>query len=395
MSAILMMHAALFLRPSVTHALSLLAAAAVVFAFTWRVMPPSYQVAPRAAGGVMRWGRGRPRAAHSRTSPADSAASPWRAIARSSVPPWVLFSTLFVGFSGAIGNWVFYLALLSVGQYAVVRPRLRWLQALPISPHLLLLARMAPLLLPLLGVLLIGRFVAPRMLGLDRSYITLGAAHQYSDHHHFESRTNVPLEFWQRAPAGVPPVLRAPWGEASVADTIRFAGVAFYNPYSARTGASRRFVEWQFLRATTAVHGRPISMAEYQSAGFIVPPRTTSSARVTLVGGALALTFVLALAWLAELAHWHVLGRRPWLEKVASQFPAAATLGVAGVHLYYFSKHGTAILESLGAMAALRIAGALPSTPVAPVAIMYGLVYRQARRSEWANAPVVEAAPSR
>ena len=72
-----------------------------------------------------------------------------------------------------------------------------------------------------------------------------------------------PLEFWRILPAGQSPRIEAPWGETWLPTVQTVAGVAIYNPYSLGPANSRRFLEWQYRRATLAVYGQEVDFNDY------------------------------------------------------------------------------------------------------------------------------------
>jgi hypothetical protein len=215
--------------------------------------------------------------------------------------------------------------------------------------------------------------------------------HAYTRDHEFDRRTMVPLAFWRVAPDGETQVVQAPWGESTSTDIIALPGVTLYNPFSAEVDSSPELIEWQFSRAAAAVHGRSFTMEEYHAEGFEAPRRVTNSLPVYLLGGAAVLTYVLLMAWLAELARWHAIARRPLVGYGIVALMGAGVGSVAVAELYGLFRHSTHLLPPLGAALAMAIASALPNTvavavvAAAPVAAAYALLRWQVSRSDVAD----------
>ncbi|HSK20946.1 MAG TPA: hypothetical protein VK912_17455 [Longimicrobiales bacterium] len=358
-------------------------AAAGTLALTWHRMPQSYQVAPPGAEGA------------ERTLPAAGAAARgtpgvrwWRPMLGTLFPGRVLFAILLVGFFGLTSTWFFYLIILWLPDLlGTARQRLEWMHTLPVPRTALAWATVAPAVLSLLAVALAGGVVGPVLLP-DLNALHEGSPHEYSRDDAFDRRTIVPLMYWRIAPRGDAPVVRAPWGETTTTDTISLPGLTLYNPFSASTGSSPELIEWQFGRASAAVHGRTFTTSEYYADDFVAPPRVTRNARIYLLGGSLALTFMFLLAWLAELGRWHALATRRLLRYGAGAVLAAVAAGMAVLEMYGMFAHGTQLLVPFGAALATRAAAALPNMGVValvaalPVVAAYSLLHWQIGRSD-------------
>jgi hypothetical protein len=186
----------------------------------------------------------------------------------------------------------------------------------------------------------------------------------------------------------MPDRLRRQWGETTTTDAISLPGLTLYNPYSAMTGSSPALIEWQFGRASAAVHGRSFTTAEYHADDFVAPRRVTSSARIHLLGGSLALTFMILFAWLAELGRWHVLTTSPLLRYGVGAVMGAVTVSTVVLELYGMFRHGTQFLIPFGAALSMWAAAALPNTGIVavvatlPVVAAYSLFHWQTGRSD-------------
>jgi hypothetical protein len=372
------------------HPLVLAAVLALVAVITaaviWRATPPSFQLAPAAAPAPA------PRLDVSTPVRTPEDVQWWRPMIRSVVPPRTLGVAAMVGFMGFSDQWLFYFVMFAIADAAFTRHRNNWMRTLPIPRRALLGMTLVPFLLPLLGILLVGKLAIAQIppLYADLHSIDDGAPHAFSRAHDFDRHTKVPLAFWKRAPDERPPVIRAPWGETTGTDALSVLGRPFYNPYSVRTQNSERFREWQFARATTAVYGRPISLAEYEAEDFVPPRRVTSAPPIYILGGALTLTLSLFMAWAVEFTSWHRLGRRPILRTtIQVTLWLLGFVLVVGIDLYYLIRHGSVVLIPLATAWLMTVAERLGSMPAVllgaliPVLAMYAVLRWQFNRSEW------------
>lgn len=371
-----------------TATVLLTAAAVATLGWTWHRMPHSYQLAPAGAPRAWRTVRAAPAA-----TPGTAAVQWWRPVLRTIIPLRLLFSIAMIGFFAAIGDmWLLYLIILGGPEMVgMARERLQWMHTLPLSRTAVLCANLAPAALSLLAVLLGGAVIGPALLPWTEA-LHEGRPHEYTHDEIFDRRTMVPLAFWRIAPRGEAQVVRAPWGETTTTDRISLPGLTLYNPYSATTESSAELIEWQFQRASAAVHGRSFTTAEYEAVSFVPPRRVTRSASVYLLGGSLVLTFVLMIAWLIEVLNWHALTARPVLRYAIGTFTVAIVVGVALVEFHGMFGHRTQILVPLGAALAMRAAAALPNIGVVavvaalPVVAAYSLLHWQIGRSDLAAA---------
>ncbi len=372
--------AILYLSPQAAM-VALALASAAAFHVAWRAMPESFQLAPRKPPGTGMFVVARPRTAVSQK------AEPrwWRPVLRSGFT-WMSLLGAFMMVTSSIGGmWVLYLSLYSVMILLPVRHQTRWMYALPFSPRKFLWINMACFLVPFLGGLLVGKVVLSRMVDFESPN-----SQSPRLQHQFRYRTNVSLAFWQPLPNGQEPIIQAPWGETSPANTLPVFGVTLYNPYSADTSRTKRFLDWQFERATTVIYGRAISFAQYDSGKVVLPSRVTRNARTFILGGALVVTLALFVVLLCEFPRWHVFARRPSIRILAMALAAVPLLAIFIVEMYYTSRHGTSIIAPLMEPALLRLSKALPAgiVPVIivatlPVIAMYSLLEWQFRRSEF------------
>lgn len=361
-------------------AVVLAVAAVATLAVTWLRMPKSYQVAPMDAEHA-----GRSMSAAGAAAPGAPAVRWWRPMFAAVVPGRTLFMMLLVGITGLFDAWLFYLVILLFPDMPAAKLRFQWLYTLPVPRAVLALLTLAPAALALLAVaVVIG--VAP-LLVPQFNALYLGRPHEYSDHV-FDERTMVPLAYWRIAPRGDAPVVQTPWGETTTTDAISLPGLTLYNPYSARTGSSDELIAWQFGRASAAVHGRAFTAAEYYSDNFVAPPRVTHTASVFLLGGSMALAFLILFAWLGELGRSHRLTTRPLLRNGVGALMAIFAGSVAVVELYFMIRHGSQLVVPVGAALAMRLEAALPNIGVVafvaalPVVALSSLLHWQSGQSD-------------
>jgi hypothetical protein len=204
----------------------------------WRQLPITFEVLP---------------AKLARQAPSDdSAAEPalvWWPILRALFPLRTLLFLPMVVFMPLSGQWL-YVSLFCFMPVLAAVGNMPWVLGLPVRRGALLGGAVLPwLTLLLLGVLGSNWFAPKPAIRLERA-----ATDKISD-------IRPPLEFWRMGEA---PVIEAPWGESWRPPTMRLLGIAIYNPYSFGPASSTRFFEWQFRRATTAVYGEAMDLADYQ-----------------------------------------------------------------------------------------------------------------------------------
>jgi hypothetical protein len=376
--------AAIWLLPLSAATVVLAAAAAGTLAVTWHRMPHSYQVAPPGAEVP---GRILP-AAHA-AAPDAAAVRWWRPLLAAVLPARMLFLIPAIGFFGTTEQWLLWLCIFVLPEL-VDRVRLQWLHTLPVPRAALASVTLAPAVLLLLAALLGGAVAGPALFPRGHA-LNKGGPHEYARDLDFDRRTRVPLAFWQVAPGGEAQVARAPWGETTATDMISLPGLTLYNPYSAQDGSSPELIEWQFERASVAVHGRSFTTEQYFETGFVPPRRVTSSAPVYLLGGSLVLTFLILIAWLIEVGRSHALTTRAAVRNAIGAAAVALLVGVAVLEFYVMFSHSTGFFVPVGAALALQAAAALPNTAVVavvaalPVVAAYSLLHWQMGRSDIAG----------
>ncbi len=229
----------------------------------------------------------------------------WMPVLRAAFP----FSVLGFAPMMLMSNWMWG-TLFCVFPAASALSRLGWLRCLPIRPATLMLWLMLPGLLPPLAGIFLGFNIVRQPLQWD----------WLPDNRASELRP--PLEFWRTAPA---PAITAPWGETWQPPTQSLRGVAIYNPYGNGPANSRRFFEWQFQRATTAVFGHPVSFDAYRHAKSAWRPLTRQP-RFLLLDTAVCLFWELLMVNALLLGmHWRLQrlpgkGSAGWIALYVVQF---------------------------------------------------------------------------
>jgi hypothetical protein len=169
---------------------------------------------------------------------------------RAAMPRLVLIMLLVIALQGLLGSWI-YGVVAGFGVPGMARRSSRWLWGLPISRRTLLAITIVPYLACMAGSFAVGAWLRLFYRGSETPVV------MYDD-----NTRNV--ECWRFARGPAAPVVQAPWGETAHPEGTRFLGWVAYNPFVAMPRSSPQFVEWQFLRATEAIYGRPIPSAEYR-----------------------------------------------------------------------------------------------------------------------------------
>jgi hypothetical protein len=127
----------------------------------------------------------------------------------------------------------------------------------------------------------------------------------------------------------------------------------------------------------------------------ITPPpwRVTGSASVDLLGGSLALTFLILVAWLIEVARWNALAARRALRWTVEGGALAIMASVMVLELYVSFRHGAQLLVPAGTTLSNRVAAALPNVAgvavvgALPVVAAFALLHWQSGKSDVIGAP--------
>jgi hypothetical protein len=362
-----------FLTPGIVLGVFGLASAGILVG-TWFAVPPSFQVVSLKTTDPIAVPESVPAVPLSRTL------FTWLPILRSafwwpSIVYFYLAVSLGMERDGLLLDFMF-----AVFVTIQSRQRTGWLSALPLSCRARLRITLASANIPLLVGLAVGMCIT--LPHTDRSMVA-GPGPQT------DVPVNVSLEFWHYAPGVRVHVIRAPWGEAVQPVSFRAAGIPFYNPYSVGPGNSPEFLEWQFGRATEAIYGRSIPLAQYSAAQQAGLQPVTDRPRIRiLIWEAVALCS-LFLVFVTELTKWHLLQRlsatvRAILGWTVLGLPAVAIYGIGLFHHGY----SLSICQSLFHFVLLRVTGTLPNTLLAmtiaavTVCAMYWLLERQFGKSE-------------
>jgi hypothetical protein len=271
-------------------------------------------------------------------------------VLRSAFPWTVIIMLGVIVLQGVIGGWT-YGVIAGVGIPGMVRRASRWMWALPVSRPALLAISVLPYVVAMAGGFGLGAWLRP--IGGERSYPVPV----------YENGI-VAAECLHFATGASAPVTRAPWGETVDPVVQRFPGFVAYNPYAARPGNSKRFIEWQFERATAAIYGRPITEREY------LRPVSMRFPAVVLT---IAMVMCLALfgAFCFATLEWRPFGRmsKPWRNAVGATVVVLAFAPVIVLDLATHLKT-TALVSA----AALHLSAALPDSPWAVLAAAAAIV---------------------
>ena len=246
----------------------------VLFWNIWRQLPPAFEVLPAKLSRPV-------------SSQGDAAALAfiWSPILRS-LFQWrtLAFLPLIVLPLGS-REWTLW-TMFSLFAVLQVLPRMHWALTLPVRRTRLLAVALLACISPLLLGLLLSNIFVPE-------YLTR------------VSLVPPPLEFWRIAQQGKAPLIQSPWHESWQARIMPVAGLAVYNPYGWDRGNSRRFVEWQYLRATDAVYGQPVELRDAEHLTLLRP--LTRQTRFVLLKLAACASWAMLLVNAAFLAmHWRV-----------------------------------------------------------------------------------------
>ena len=189
----------------------------------------------------------------------------------------------------------------------------RWLDSLPVSRRAVLWTGILPLLLSLVAGYLtgvrIGWGTIPRIHDIAE---TTTQSWPSSSEQRSCGQVNImpPLEYWKPDTALGAEVIRAPWGETFGAPLNRIFGKAVYNPYAVGCANSRRFFDWQFRRATTAVYRRPVTHDDFVHGRY---PRAIPGPRLQIATLSAILTLAIVVFGITALKDWYRWRRlAPW-----------------------------------------------------------------------------------
>lgn len=370
-----------FLAPPTALA-AIIVAAVVVFVFTLASMPAGFQSASRAYGN-----RTVATSAPTTRAVRGARAAWWRVMLTSMFSPWYLFGFIFIAASSSLGAYsVLYIFIVTITGIENTRPRTRWLYSLPLSYRRLLLITIAPTVLCVLGGTAVGRLAVRPLRSRVESMNSGAPESSLPSKDYFSNRTGVSLEYWRRPEGSTPTPIVAPWGESITPDTMTVFGMLLYNPFTAGETSSDRFAEWQLGRATAAVYGHAMSVAEYETHR---PARVTETPRMVILnGGALVLLMVWILL-LIEVGHWYRFAtwRRGTL--IGASIVALPMFAALAVDAFLGGNRHADLVVPMAEKSLFYLSNVLPSNAavlvvvvLAPVMMMYLLLERQFARSE-------------
>jgi hypothetical protein len=330
-------------RPPVLLVLGVcLAASAVLLVRLWHTVPEGFQIAPtnptRPPRFALRW-------------------PDWRRVwSPAWLPAWRAFPVSQVLWTGLCVSWILVLLGMSlvVGVALVIATlsaleRLEWLLVLPVSRRRLLPMMLLPGLCFTMATVLAAGYLR-----------SAGKAPMVSAAGPGTPNVRVPATFWNWAWGWEAPVIQSPWGETTQPKTFIRLGFAFYNPYSVAPHNSARFLDWQFARATEAVYGRSVPLAqaaELPKLGLVPITHRHRTCSIELLAA------VLAFLGFFYLALWRrTSGGRIW----------AVWIGLAVIAPFGFDFLTTLRVVRSGMLSdivSLRLAGILPQNWAALTAV--------------------------
>lgn len=200
--------------------------------------------------------------------------------------------------------------------------------------------------------------------------------------------TSAPLSRWQRVHERTSPRVSAPWGETVLADTITVLGRLLYNPYTVRVGNSTRFADWQFERLSAAHFGEPLTYREFTArANHELPMPAVQRWSVQVLCAGVAFAYIVLFFAAYELQLHHRVSRLSTAQQMVTLLPLVVWLAPPLLIVMSGRARGGSLGTPFFEAWALTVSRALPPWLVPLVALLpmvaaFGLLLRQARRSE-------------
>jgi len=326
--------------------------AALCAVLSWRLwsrLPEVFEVLPGEAQGTGAF----PAAVEAGTgavTPGRLTALVWLPLLRAIFPVRTLVFLPLIVIQFAGGQWL-YVSLFGASAILSSLAYTEWVRALPVRRGPLLAVTVLPWVLALmLNSLLNGLFI-PGNTPLQFDWLDGSKA----------TAVRPPLEFWRQAPGGKAPRIEAPWGETWQPKALRVAGIDLYNPYAAGIGNSRRFFEWQYLRATEAVYGEAVSFADSKRLTSL-RPRTRQARFIALNMAVTSTWLILLVNWILISMHWRVVRIYGNGQLAIGLLVAAPVFGVLMLDIMIArGPSGPASVAALNALL-LRLLAVLPSS---------------------------------
>jgi hypothetical protein len=355
-----------------------------IFLRTWHVAPASFQSAPLHAAVIA-----------VRARPAGAA----RTRANRLLPVWLaVWLSIFRG--GAL--WAFYCfaataftgsmevsLIIATGLWPSIRPRVRWLFALPVPRGIFLPAIMLGHFLGLAGGYLVSvhRSSYPntieRGIGVRASQEPFGWSHAANNWGCKMPNVLPAQEFWLPVGTRKVPLITAPWGETFQPSGHRRFGFDVYNPYAVGCGNSERFFDWQFSRATLAVYGISIPRVKSPGESSVDSVVVVTGVRTQVVTVALIALYLL-MGMLATLTgDWFRFRQLPqWVRATLMAFGGAAGFGC----LIWAITDRLDPVQWLSWSLPASLSGAI-AVAMLVLAALYWCTYRLFRQAEFVDKP--------
>jgi len=268
-----------------------------IFLATWQALPKSFDFAPRML----------PAPDKTRT------ASRWRLV---TVGTYLLQPFWLICYFGCGLLWAskwfadsWFLVWTPIGfGWAITRWQTRWLLAFPVSPRAMLAGILLPTFLIVCGGYETGLHIAALADTGERGIMVTADSDTELTNISKDCRMfNVlpPNDYLVPARPDKVPLIRAPWGETFQPGTNPIDGFDVYNPYASGCDNTERFLDWQFMRATTVVYGHPIPRNRNAGPYLVTTPMGIPGLRRQLVTLGLMCAYMMLLMLLSGLEHWH------------------------------------------------------------------------------------------
>ena len=259
------------------------ATGAVLFWNIWRQLPPAFEVLPAKVTSEV-----------SSQVTLTAPALVWSPILRSLFPPKVWLFLLIILLQFGSNQWLM-VAVFWVGPIQSALGQASWAGSLPVRRNALPSAIVLPGISSVLLAFLLHGLFTRNQTPIQFDWLNA----------HNASAVRTPVEFWRVAPQGKAPLIQSPWQESWQPQIVRIGGLAVYNPYGMGPDNSRRFFEWQYLRATVAVYGHQIPFEDYKRLASLRP--LNRQARLMLLNlGAIVCWVILLVDVMLIAMHWRI-----------------------------------------------------------------------------------------
>ncbi len=308
---------------------------------------------------------------------------------------WARLMIAAIAFGAAASGYSGHYISISLAGYTVLfgflfTLNMRWMALLPISSGRRAALMYGPMILLIITAFAIGNAVGIRSMPFLNS-LDMNGRYTDTPGEWYASPSRIALVYWHATTLANQPVITAPWGEATPADTITVFGTTRFNPYTSRTSNTARFIDWQVARATQVVYGQSFTQAEYDALSESeLPGIVTRQPRAVFYGYTLVVLQIILSLWLVEALRWHRFNRLTNRTRYALLGFALVAIMVVPIGIRIAGYPNTTsgyFLERLMLGLLENLPGAWPwSVGIAVVLVLaaWRLVVWQCAQSEWA-----------